>query len=202
MATPAPIEFWFDFSSPYAYFASHSIAAVAAEAGRAVRWRPFMLGAAFKATGMRPLTLTPIRGDYARRDWARLARLMDLPFRLPARHPYTALAVSRAFYWIEQAMPERAPGFARAAFRAHFEDGRDLTGAAAVAELAEAAGAPSDRVAAAIESPAIKEHLRRRTDEALAKGVFGSPFFIVDGEPFWGWDRMALMRQWMDRGGW
>lgn len=84
---PAPIEFFFDFASPYAYFAAHRIDAIAAKHGREVEWRPFMLGAAFKATGMMPLTEQPLRGDYARRDWDRLARRMNLPFVLPERFP-------------------------------------------------------------------------------------------------------------------
>ena len=70
-----PIEFWFDFSSGYAYFASQTIDALAERNGRSVLWRPFMLGVAFKATGGRGLSDTPMKGDYARRDWARLSRL-------------------------------------------------------------------------------------------------------------------------------
>ena len=68
------LEFWFDFSSPYAYFGALDIEALAAKHKRRVLWRPFLLGAAFKTTGMQPLINMPMRGDYARRDWARLAR--------------------------------------------------------------------------------------------------------------------------------
>jgi 2-hydroxychromene-2-carboxylate isomerase len=91
------IEFWFDFSSPYAYFASLQIEAVADRHQRAVRWRPFLLGPAFRLTGMQPLTNTPLRGDYARRDWSRLARELRVPFALPEPHPIATLAPGRAF---------------------------------------------------------------------------------------------------------
>jgi 2-hydroxychromene-2-carboxylate isomerase len=91
------IEFWFDFSSPYAYFASLQIDAVAQRDACAVRWKPFLLGPALKITGMQPLTGTPLRGDYARRDWARLARMLKIPFALPHPFPIAALAPGRAF---------------------------------------------------------------------------------------------------------
>ena len=196
------IEFWFDFSSPYAYFAAESIGELEAATGRRVLWRPFLLGAAFKQTGMQPLAVTPMRGDYALRDWQRLARLMAVPFRLPSRHPIAALAAARAFYWIERVQPERATEFALAALRAYFADDRDIADPSVVADIGAAIGLARAPLMDAISSADAKDTLRRRTDEALAKNVFGSPFFIVDGEPFWGGDRMAMVRDWITRGGW
>ena len=95
----SPIEFWFDFSSGYAYFAATTIDEPADRHGRTVLWRPYMLGVAFKHTGARGLSSTPMKGDYARRDWARLSRQTGLAFRPPENHPITALPASRAFYW-------------------------------------------------------------------------------------------------------
>mgnify|MGYP003679426594 FL=1 len=71
------IEFWFDFGSGYAYFAALEIDAIGARLGRRVEWRPFMLGTAFKVTGSRGLSATPLKRDYAERDWKRIARLRD-----------------------------------------------------------------------------------------------------------------------------
>lgn len=199
---PTPLEFWFDFSSPYAYFASLSVERVAAKHGRAVLWRPFMLGVAFKRTGMGPLSKTPLRGDYARHDWARLARREQVPFRLPPNHPITALPASRAFYWLERHQPELAPRFAKAAFRAYFADNADLTQPQGAADLAATLGCDRDQVLRGIGDPAIKALFTSMTAEGLAKGVFGSPFFLVDGEPFWGADRLPMLDEWLSRGGW
>jgi 2-hydroxychromene-2-carboxylate isomerase len=196
------VEFWFDFSSPYAYFAAHEIEAVAVRHGRTVLWRPFMLGVAFKATGMTSLSRTPLRGDYARRDWARLARQTGLPFRLPDNHPITALPASRAYYWIAANAPDRAAPFARAAFRAYFAEGRDMTDPPIVAEVAASLGLDPSAVERGIADPAIKDKVRAATDEALERGVFGSPFFIVEGEPFWGHDRLPMLEAWLACGGW
>lgn len=196
------IEFWFDFSSPYAYFASETIEQLAAETKRTMVWRPFLLGVVFPKTNMAPLIQMPIRGDYARRDCERIARLLGIPFQLPGSHPYAAVQVSRAYYWLEANRPELAVEFAHAVFRAHFAEGRDPSQTSVIAEVANSTVIPSDDLLTAIQSSAIKDGLKRRVDEAVGKNVFGSPFFIVDGEAFWGWDRMPMMRQWIEKGGW
>lgn len=193
----ATIEFWFDFSSPYAYFASKSIEALAADHDRVVEWRPFMLGAAFKATGMTSLSNTPLRGDYARRDWARLARKARLAFSLPERHPIAALAPSRAFYWMAETAPGTESRFAALAFDAYFERGMDISEPDVTKEIARTCGVEPTLLSEAIATDRIKNRVREATDEALRRGIFGSPFFVVDGEPFWGHDRMPMLREWL-----
>jgi 2-hydroxychromene-2-carboxylate isomerase len=199
---PAPIEFWFDFSSGYAYFAAQEIEGLAARHGRTVLWRPYMLGAAFKITGATGLSRTPMKGDYARHDWARIARLKKLRLVFHPDHPITQLPATRAFYWIEREQPDHASAFARAVFSAYFGDGRDLRGPEAVAELARPLGIESQQLLSGMAEPVIKDRAKALSDLALAKNVFGSPFFIVDGEPFWGWDRLPMLDQWLSTGGW
>ena len=198
----AAIEFWFDFSSGYAYFAAQEIDSLAARHGREVLWRPYMLGVAFKHTGARGLSGTPMKGDYARHDWARLSRRLGVPFSLPEGHPITALPASRAYYWVEERFPEVAHEFARQAFHAYFADGVDMTLAANVAAVGEAMGVPASDLEAGLASPPMKERVKAVSAEAIEKGVFGSPFFRVDGEPFWGWDRLPILEAWLEDGGW
>src|SRR5207247_6439063 len=93
----APVEFWFDFASGYAYFGVLEIEALAERHGRTAAWRPFTLGAAFKVTGAQGLSRTPLKRDYARRDWQRLARLKGVPFSLPENHPRTGYRRSAPF---------------------------------------------------------------------------------------------------------
>src|SRR5262245_32620476 len=130
-----PLDFYFDFSSPYGYLASTQIDALAARHGREVTWRPFMLGAAFKTTGQMPLTQQPMRGPYHVRDFARSARLLKVPFRLPEPFPFPGLAASRAFYWLADREPAQAKALAQAVYHAAFGDGRDVRSADAVASL-------------------------------------------------------------------
>ena len=193
-----PIDFYFDFSSPYGYLASTEIDGLAARHSRSVTWRPFVLGAAFKLTGQRALTEQPLRGDYARRDFARSARLLGVPFKLPEPFPFFALAASRACYWVEA--PSQAKALAKAVYHAAFGEGRDITPVAVVAEIARGLGIQG--LEQGVEQPATKAALRDATDQALARGVFGSPFFIVEGEPFWGHDRLDQLDRWLATGGW
>jgi 2-hydroxychromene-2-carboxylate isomerase len=195
------IEFFFDFSSPYAYLASRRIGELAARHGRAVWWRPMMLGPALAATGGKPLVELPLKGDYARRDLPRTARFMGVPFRWPARFPVVSLAAARAFYWLEDGSPERAVPFAEAVFRAFFVDDRDIADRAVVGELLGEVGSDAAAGLDAIATPAIKERLKAVTDEAVGRGVFGAPFVFVDGEPFWGADRLGQVERWLETGG-
>jgi 2-hydroxychromene-2-carboxylate isomerase len=196
------IEFWFDFTSPYAYFGALEIEALAAKHKRRVQWRPFLLGPAFKATGGQPLLQIPLRGDYARHDWARSARRIGINFTLPASFPTGSVAAARAFYWLERERPDLLGRYVLAIFRSYFSEGREIHDAASVVEVADSLGADRPQLSAAIASPAIKDKLRAMTDEALTRGIFGSPFTIVDGEPFWGADRLPMVDEWLERGGW
>src|SRR5262245_32934756 len=121
----APIEFWFDFASGYAYFAALEIDALAERHGRTVAWRPFTLGAAFKVTGVQGLSRTPLKRDYARRDWQRLARLKGVPFSLPEHHPRTGLSAIRAFYSVERNDANIAAALAKRMITGYFQDGLD-----------------------------------------------------------------------------
>jgi len=193
----APIDFYFDFSSPYGYLASTRIDAMAARFGRTVTWRPFLLGAVFKTTGAGPLVDIPIKGDYARRDMPRTARRLGVPFVLPEPFPFLALAPSRAYWWAFDRDPTAARALARALYAAAFGDGRTLAEPETVADVAGAQGFDRAEVLAGLADPAVKARLKTETDAAIDLGVFGSPFVIVDGEPFWGHDRLDDVAWWL-----
>ncbi len=199
---PDSILFHFDFSSPYAYFASRHVDQTLTRHGRPILWRPFMLGAAFKATGMAPLVQQPLRGPYAVHDWQRLARRDGIPFVLRDDFPYASLAAARAFYWLDSTDSTLAKRFAAAIFDAYFGQGRDMTAPAAVADEAAALGIDRDALLAAVREQPWKQRLKDETELALKRGVFGAPTFEVDGELFWGSDRLAMVDEWLTRGGW
>lgn len=197
----APIEFWFDFTSPYSYLLSEKIDALAARHGRRVQWQPIMLGAIYKTTGGMPLTDVPLKGEYSRRDFVRSARFLGVPYRQPSRFPLVTLAPARAYYWLLERDAAMARAFAQAVFRAAFTADRDIADPAVVIELAAAQGANADELAAALGSAAVKERLKRACDAALARGVFGAPFVVIDDEPFWGADRLPQIERWLASGG-
>jgi 2-hydroxychromene-2-carboxylate isomerase len=198
---PEPIEFYFDFSSPYGYLAAQGIDALAARFGRTVAWRPFLLGAVFKLTGQRPLVEVPLKRDYMRRDLARSARLIGVPFVLPTPFPFAAIAAPRAFYWLADRDEGTARALARRLYAAAFGEGRDIAPAAVVVEEAARLGVDRDALSDALQDPEVKDRLRREVETAVARQVFGSPMIIVDGEPFWGHDRFDQVATWLERGG-
>src|SRR5258705_11701160 len=134
------IEFWFDFGSAYAYFASLEIEEVAARHDRSVCWRPFMLGTAFKLTGAKGLSSTPLKKDYSRLDWERIARLRRVPFNLPPHHPPVALAATRAVYAVEREDPAAAAGLVHALFTAGYVEPLGTSRVEGVARVPEGPG--------------------------------------------------------------
>jgi 2-hydroxychromene-2-carboxylate isomerase len=91
---------------------------------------------------------------------------------------------------------------AKAIFNAYWVDGRDIGNSEVVAELCASVGAERQTVLQAIQGEEGSALLRAAVDRSLAKGVFGSPFFIIDGEPFFGLDKMELIEEWLATGGW
>jgi 2-hydroxychromene-2-carboxylate isomerase len=196
------IEFFFDFSSPYAYFASFGIERIAERFGRPCLWKPILLGPAFKASGNQRLIDQPLKGAYAKHDWERMGRMMGVAYRFPDPFPVATIAAARAFWFLDAQDSALAKDFARKVFAAYFADGQDISDRASVTAIAARLGVDPVHIQAAIENPTWKDRCRAETDDAIRRGVFGAPFFVLDGESFWGADRLPMVESWLERGGW
>ena len=192
-----PIDFYFDFSSPYGYFASTKIDGLAEKHGRAVVWRPMLLGAVFKITGQQPLSTVPLKNSYMAHDLTRTAKLLAVPYKLPTKFPAGMQAPSRAFYWLGDKDRELAKKLAQALFHAYFAEDRDISNPEVTGNVAAKLGVDKAELLHALGEPAVKERLRTEVDAAIARGEFGSPYIVVDGEPFWGSDRLDQVEQWL-----
>ncbi|MFL6790725.1 MAG: 2-hydroxychromene-2-carboxylate isomerase [Bradyrhizobium sp.] len=183
------IDFYFDFASPYGF-----IAAMRMEASTSpVRWHPFLLGAIYKAVGQSPLE-HPLKRDYVINvDAPRIARRIGLELKVPQGFPEHSLSPSRAFYWIEQQDAAAAIVFAKDVYREYWLQGRSTTDFEVVVDAAAAIGFEREAVLAGVQSRETKDRLAAENDAALQRRVFGSPFFIVDGEPFWGSDQIPFL---------
>ncbi len=202
MSAGAPVDFYFEFSSPYGYIASRLAEDFEKRVGRALKWRPMLLGPVFKITGQLPLIEIPMKGEYSKKDFARSARLHKVAYTHPGKFPIGTVAALRAFYWLDDRDPARARELAKKIFAAYFAEGKDISAPATVVEIAGSVGVDAAALAAALDDPVVKDRAKREVDAAIAAGVFGSPFFVVDGEAFWGVDRMPMVEDWIKTGGW
>ena len=199
----APVEFWFDFISPYGYFASTRIEALALRYGRTVTWRPLLLGVTvLKVMGLKPLPETPLKQDYIAADLPRLAKLLAVPFRRHGLKGVNSLAAARAFLWLQARDPALAVRFAHRIFARLWVEGRDITPAGAMIEEAAALGADTAALAVAIEGEEAKAALKASVDEAVRRSIFGVPTFVVDREAIWGVDRLWMLEHWLRHGSW
>ncbi len=201
---PAPrtaVDFWFDFSSPYSYIANEWVDALAARHGRTVHRHAILLGATFQAAELKSPVSYPIKSEYSIADFARSARFEGLPYKLPATFPIPTQNAARIFWWLHDTVsPQAAADWARAAFRAYWTRGVLLSDPVALKALAAESGLDADAAEAAWNDAPWKQRLKTENDAAIAAGVFGAPFFIVDGEPFWGNDRKAQLERWLGSG--
>jgi 2-hydroxychromene-2-carboxylate isomerase len=187
------IDFYFDFASPYGYLASHRIDALAEAHGATVTWRPVMIGPAMEATGAKPLTATELKKAYTLIDVPRLARRWSVPLTLPARFPSATLAAGRAYYWLERSDPVMAKALARALLHRYWGEGEDIAPPEVVIDVAGGLGVDTAALGAALQDTEIKALFKTASEESMARGVFGSPWFLVDDEPFWGFDKLELL---------
>ncbi|WP_280152913.1 2-hydroxychromene-2-carboxylate isomerase [Piscinibacter sp. XHJ-5] len=200
MQNVATIDFYFDFSSPYSYIASEWIEALAARHGRTVRWKAILLGVTFQATGLRSLVDYPVKREYALRDFERSARFAGVPLKNPAKFPVPTQNAARIFWWLHEREPATASHWARHCLRAYFARGVDPSDPAGLRELAVEFGLDANEAEAIWGDPAWKARLKAANDAALAAGVFGVPFFVIDNEPFWGNDRRPQIERWLEKG--
>ncbi len=196
-----PIDFYFDFSSPYGYFASTRIEALAARYGRTVNWHPVLLGVVFKTTGAAPLPLVPLKGEYALLDFERSARYHGIDYQRPADFPLSTQAPARAMLWLKKHHGDvQAVAFCKAVYRAYFVDGQNISRPEVLAPIAEAIGIAGQELVDGSNNNLIKEQLKTEIEIAMTRGVFGSPFMIVDDEPFWGFDRFEQLEAFLKNG--
>ena len=194
------VEFWFEFASTYSWLSVMRIEEVAEAAGVEVAWRPFLLGPVFLALGWNdsPFNIYPPKGRYMWRDLERLAHKYGLPFRKPSVFPRSGLLAARvALIGVEESWV--AP-FARAVMTANFVDDRDIADPAVIGGILAALELPADDVLARAQREDTKAALKAQTERAVELGLFGAPNFRVDGELFWGNDRLDDAIAWARAG--
>jgi 2-hydroxychromene-2-carboxylate isomerase len=194
----AEVEMFFDCSSPWTYFAFHSLRELQKEIGVTVAWRPHLVGGVFNAVNpsvhnSREKPVVP-KANYGKKDqldWARFLGLRCM-YR-PSVFPVNSVRIMRACCALEGT--DAIVPFAAAGFDAYWGDDRDISQPAVIESICRKAGVDPAQVMAAIETQPIKDRLRNNTQELIDRGGFGSPtIYVGDDDMYFGNDRMPLIR--------
>jgi 2-hydroxychromene-2-carboxylate isomerase len=188
-------DFWFDYSCPYAYLASTQVASLAARTGAELRYKPMLLGGVFRAVGTPQrlfAELSPQKAKHNALDLQRWADLFGVALTMPTGHPLRTVEALRATL-LARVDGEIDPRVVDGFYRAYWIDGRGPSEDATMRDVLGAAGHDAGALIARLDEK--KDDLRVRTDEAIALGIFGAPAFVVDGEMYWGQDRIAFVEE-------
>jgi 2-hydroxychromene-2-carboxylate isomerase len=200
MAAPE-ITFWYEFASTYSYPAAMRVERLAAQAGVALNWRPFLLAPIFGAQGWNdsPFNIYPVKGRYMWRHLERISDAQDLPLKTPPhRFPQNGLKAARIA--LALASKGRIGEFTRAVYTANFAEQRDIADDSTLASILTRMGCDATAITEAANTPENKQALKQQTDDAIARGIFGAPSFTVGSELFWGSDRLEQALAWARTG--
>lgn len=185
-----PLRFYFDFASPYAYFALRPLQALAKQHGRKLECRPMLLWAVLKVHGIAAPLDAPVKRAYLMADMVRSAAFHHVPYRHPAKLPVSSHLAARLYYAVVEQRPEAALVMVHGIFDAYFGRAEDIMLADVLYALAMAQGLDLNAVREAKDGQIGRQRLAEAVDLAIADKVCGSPFVIVDGEAFFGADRL------------
>lgn len=200
------IEFFFDCSSPWTYLAFHNIQPLAKEFSTEIIWRPILVGGIFNTVNPSVYasreTPVPLKARYMKKDLADWARSAGLAIKMPPTvFPVNSVKAMRGCIYLgkEYLGKEMVP-FARAVFEAYWGDDQDISTDAVLGEICRSVGVDRAKFFAGIGEQAIKDQLKANTDEAMARGGFGSPTIFVDKtDMYFGNDRLPLIREALQR---
>ena len=183
-------EFYFDFASPYTFLAHKGIRKIEKENSIKVKYMPVLLGALLKLTGVKANIDVPIKGKYMIKDCKLWAEKYNIEFKFNNYFPIITLNLMRC------ALVAENKGFSQIfinkIFDAIWKDGLNLNDNSILEKLLKNIDInPKNFLIEAIDLK-IKNELKKRTDEAYQKGVFGTPSFIVNNKIFWGQDRLQF----------
>lgn len=189
------LEFFFDLGSPTTYLAYTQLPGICAETGSQLVYQPILLGGIFKATGnASPVTITA-KGRYLLQDLARYAKRYGVPLKFNPHFPINTLTLMRAVTGIQLRQPERFIDFIDCLFRAIWVEGRNMGDPAVVAAVLAQHHFDPAQVLELTQDEEVKDALKHKTEEAIARGMFGAPAMFVGQQLFFGQDRLDFVRE-------
>lgn len=185
-----PVVWYFDFISPYAYFGLHTLGRL--PRGAALQYRPILFAGLLKHWGQRGPAEIPPKRVWTYRSCIWLARRDQLPFQMPAAHPFNSLPFLRLAI-----AAGSTPEAIQTIFRSLWTTGADPADPSTISRLADLLAVPLQRLA----EPSVKDELRANTDLAIHNGMFGVPSFGIGKEVFWGSDAVDFAAEYLTQPG-
>ncbi|WP_226501894.1 2-hydroxychromene-2-carboxylate isomerase [Pseudomonas sp. MWU16-30322] len=189
------VEFYFDLGSPATYLAYTQLPKICAETNSQLMYIPMLLGGVFKATGNASPAMIPAKGRYMFQDLDRYAKRYDVPLKFNPHFPINTLTLMRAVTGIQLHQPERFQAFIDCLFKALWVEGRPLDEPATVAAVLSEHGFAPDEVLALTDDESVKAVLKKNTETAVKRGVFGAPSMFIGNQMFFGQDRLDFVEE-------
>lgn len=190
------LDFYFDYLSPFAYFAALRLPGICQARGVRLQYRPVLFAGLLNHWGqLGPAEVYP-KAVHTFKTTYRYAALAKIPFQAPRFHPFvplTALRVSQV-----EVCGEAQALVVKTLFELAWAQGRDPGNPVDIADALTQAGLDGEALVTATRDAAVKQRLRSATDEAISRGVFGIPTMIADGELFWGVDQLDYLELHLD----
>ena len=187
------VEFYYDFSSPYSYLASTRIEGICDKYGAQLDWKPFLLGGVYKETGNRAPLEVPKKKRYMVKDVKDWARYYGVTLNFPELFPLNSVKSMRGSLVAKE---HRIIGdYTHKLFKLYWVDGKDLSQDEVLKIAVSELGLNGDLFIERINDQSIKDSLRNETGEAVSRGAFGAPTIFVEGEMFWGNDRLIFVEE-------
>lgn len=185
------LEFYFDYLSPYAYFAWNKIEDFCTNHDVDLIVKPVVFGKLLDNWGqLGPAEIQPKR-EWLTKYCLYYATTNDLPLKFPKYHPFNSLAALRAS--LKEVSGDHQNALISAIFHAGWGEGEDIGDAEVIVNVAREVGLDSDDVMESINKVDVKESLKSNTEEAISKGVFGIPTMVFEGELYWGNDQFEYL---------
>ena len=192
------VEFLFDFGSPTAYLAYTQLPALAAARGAQIVWRPILLGGIHKASGNASPATVPAKARWMFGDMSRWAQRYGVAFQMNPHFPINTMSLMRGAVGVQMHMPGQFLHYVDTMFRAMWAQPRNMGDAQEIAAVLREAKLDADQIFALAAEPAVKDQLKRNSEEAVERGVFGAPTFFVGNEMFFGQDRLEFVAEALD----
>ena len=185
-----PFDFYFDFGSPYTYLAHKEIQKIEEKNAIKIKYMPVLLGGLLKATGMKANVDVPNKAKYMIKDCKLWAEKKKIKFKFNDFFPIYTLNLMRCVLVAERKKISQV--FINKIFDSIWNEGLNLNDNKIFEKVLKKIDINPNTFLVEIENLEIKEELKKKTNDAYAKGIFGTPTFIVNNKIFWGQDRLEF----------